>query len=59
MKLKLLSSKALLLGLLVLLLLIVFVFIIRRAGPMAPVRVTVVQAATSTITPALYGIGTV
>jgi len=59
MKLKLLSSKALLLGLLVLLLLIVFVFIIRRAGPMAPVRVTVVQAETSTITPALYGIGTV
>jgi HlyD family secretion protein len=59
MKLKVLSSKALMLGLLVLLLLIVFVFIIRRAGPMAPVRVTVVQAETSTITPALYGIGTV
>jgi HlyD family secretion protein len=35
------------------------VFVMRRAGPLAPVRVTVVQAAEGTLTPALYGIGTV
>jgi HlyD family secretion protein len=47
------------LGLLGLLLLAAIVFVMRRAGPLAPVRVTVVQAAEDTLTPALYGIGTV
>lgn len=59
MKLKTPSSKVLMLGLLGLLLLIAIVFVIRRAGPLAPVRVTVVQAAEGSLTPALYGIGTV
>jgi HlyD family secretion protein len=53
------SSRLLMLGLLGLLLLAAIVFVMRRAGPLAPVRVTVVQAAEGTLTPALYGIGTV
>ncbi len=59
MKLKAPSSKLLMLGLLGLLLLIAIVFVIRRAGPLAPVRVTVVQATEGSLAPALYGIGTV
>jgi len=59
MKLKVPSSKVLMLGLLGVLLLVAIVFVIRRAGPLAPVRVTVVQAAEGSITPALFGIGTV
>jgi HlyD family secretion protein len=59
MKLKIPSSKVLMLGLLALLLLVAIVFVIRRAGPLAPVRVTVVQATEGSLTPALYGMGTV
>lgn len=59
MKIKTVSRRALVLGLLGLLLLAALVFIVGRAGPLAPVRVTVVQAAEGTLTPALYGIGTV
>lgn len=59
MKLKLPSSKVLLLACFGLLLLLAMVFVIQRAGPLAPVRVTVVQAAEGSLTPALYGIGTV
>ena len=59
MKLKLPSSKVLVLGLMALLLVVAIVFVIRRAGPLAPVRVTVVQAAEGAITPALFGVGTV
>lgn len=47
------------LSVMALLLLIAIVFVFRRAGPLAPVRVTVVQASEGTLTPALYGIGTV
>ncbi|MDO8447893.1 MAG: efflux RND transporter periplasmic adaptor subunit [Rhodoferax sp.] len=59
MKLKSPSSKVLVLGLLAVLLLVAVVFVFRRAGPLAPVRVTVAQAAEGSLTPALYGIGTV
>ena len=59
MKFKLPSSKVLVLGLLGVLLLVAIVVVFRRAGPLAPVRVTVVQATEGSLTPALYGIGTV
>ena len=59
MKLKLPSSKVLTLALMAVLLLVAIVFVIRRAGPLAPVRVTVVQATEGSITPALFGVGTV
>ena len=59
MKFKLPSSKVLTLALMGVLLLVAIVFVIRRAGPLAPVRVTVVQAVEGTITPALFGVGTV
>lgn len=58
-KLKSLPPRLLVLVVLGLLLLAALVFIIRRSGPLAPVRVTVVTAAEASITPALYGIGTV
>lgn len=59
MKLKFPSTKVLVLGLLAVLLLVAIVFVFRRAGPLAPVRVTVLQAVEGSFTPALYGIGTV
>ncbi len=58
-KLKSLPPRLLVLGLLGLLLLAALIFIVRRSGPFAPVRVTVVSVAEATISPALYGIGTV
>lgn len=36
-----------------------FGFVVARTGPLAPVRVTVTQAQTARIAPALFGIGTV
>ena len=59
MKLKIPSSKVLSLGLLALLLVAAIVFVIRRAGPLAPVRVTVVQPTEGSLSPALFGVGTV
>lgn len=59
MKLKAPSSKVITLGLLGVVLLIAVGFVIRRAGPLAPVRVTVMQATEGSLTPAIYGIGTV
>ena len=59
MKLKAPSSKVIKLGLLFMVLLIAIGFVIRRAGPLAPVRVTVVQVTEGSLTPAIYGIGTV
>ena len=58
-KLTSLPPRLLVLGLLGLLLLAALVFIVRRSGPLAPVRVTVVSASEAAIRPALYGIGTV
>lgn len=59
MKFKALSSRLLILALLGLVVLLALVFVIRRTGPLAPVRVTVVQAVQGSLTPALFGIGTV
>ena len=59
MKLKAPSSKVIKLGLLFMMLLIAIGFVIRRAGPLAPVRVTVAQVMEGSLTPAIYGIGTV
>ena len=59
MKIKRPSSKVLALGLLALSLVMAIVFVVQRAGPLAPVRVTVVQAVEGTLSPALFGIGTV
>lgn len=59
MKFKAPSSKVVTLVLLAGLLLVAIVFVIRRAGPLAPVRVTAIQAAEGSITPELFGIGTV
>ncbi|MFZ5556444.1 MAG: efflux RND transporter periplasmic adaptor subunit [Pseudomonadota bacterium] len=36
-----------------------FVYVVLRSGPLAPVAVTVVQVASRPLTPALFGIGTV
>lgn len=47
------------LGALAVLLLAALVFVFLRSGPLAPTRVTVAQAATGSVTPALFGIGTV
>lgn len=58
-KLKSIPPRLLVLGLLGLLLLAALIFIVRRSGPFAPVRVTVVTAAETSISPGLYGIGTV
>ncbi len=59
MTLKTPSRKVLLLVLLAMLFLWALVFIFQRAGPLAPVRVTVVQATEGRIMPAIFGIGTV
>jgi HlyD family secretion protein len=59
MKLKTPSSKVMALAMLGVLLIAAVVFVVMRAGPLAPVRVTVAQATEGTLTPALYGIGTV
>ena len=58
MKLKVPSSKIVILILLALALLATIVFVMMRSGPLAPVRVTVMPAAQGTFAPALYGIGT-
>ncbi len=47
------------LAMLGLLLLAALVFVVMRSGPLAPVRVTVVEATVGRIAPALFGIGTV
>jgi HlyD family secretion protein len=59
MKLKVLSSKWLMMALMGLLLFIAVLFVMRRAGPLAPVRITVTQATEGSFSPALYGIGLV
>lgn len=59
MKLTGLISRRLGLWLLALALLGLFAMVVVRAGPLAPVRVTVVTIGQGTIRPALFGIGTV
>jgi HlyD family secretion protein len=59
MKIKARVSQRLGLGLLAMLLLGALAFVVMRSGPLAPVRVTVHNVVSGTITPALFGIGTV
>ena len=59
MKIKLPSSKVILLVLVGLALLAAIVLVMRRAGPLAPVRVTVTHPTEGVVTPALFGIGIV
>ncbi len=59
MKLHSLLTRRLGLGLLGVLLLGALVFVVLRSGPLAPTRVTVVKVAQGSLTPALFGIGTV
>jgi len=53
------SSKLIMFGLLTAALIGAIVFVVQRAGPLAPVNVTVVHAAEGSLSPALFGIGTV
>lgn len=59
MKFTALTTRRLVLGLMAVALLIALAFVVMRSGPLAPTRVTVVQAAESALTPSLFGIGTV
>ena len=52
-------SRRLALGLLGGLLLVALGFVVMRSGPLAPIRVTVLKVGAGTLTPALFGIGTV
>ena len=36
-----------------------FAFVVARSGPLAPTQVTTVRVASGTVSPALFGIGTV
>lgn len=54
-----LVQRRLALGLLGAALLVALAFVVMRSGPFAPTRVTVTQAASGRLTPALFGIGTV
>lgn len=59
MKLTTLATRRLALGVLGVALLVALGFVVLRSGPLAPTRVTVVQATEGRLTPALFGIGTV
>jgi HlyD family secretion protein len=56
---KLRWSRPLALGSLALLLVAALAYVALRSGPLAPTRVTVVNAAVGELEPALFGIGTV
>lgn len=53
------GTRRIVLGLFGALLVAAMVYVFMRSGPLAPTRVTVVQAAEGRLTPALFGIGTV
>lgn len=59
MKLAGLGTRRLVVSLLALALLGAVAFVLMRAGPLAPTRVTVAQATESRLTPALFGVGSV
>lgn len=59
MKLQFITLRRTAFGLLALGLVAALLFVMMRSGPLAPTRVTVVQAAEGRLTPALFGIGTV
>lgn len=52
-------SKKILLAILGLMLLVAMAFVVARSGPLAPIRVTLAQVERGTVSPALFGIGTV
>lgn len=52
-------SSRLGLGLLGLALIVALAYVVMRSGPLAPTRVTVTQAAVGSLSPSLFGIGTV
>jgi HlyD family secretion protein len=52
-------SRGLGLGLLGMLLVVALAYVLMRSGPFAPTRVTVTQATVGTLSPSLFGIGTV
>ncbi len=58
MKIKPPSSKLLMFGLLAAALIGAIAFVVQQAGPLAPVNVTVVHAIEGSLSPALFGIGT-
>ncbi len=53
------SSRTLILAAVLLPLLLLFIYVVARSGPLAPVPVTVTTVETRPISPALFGIGTV
>lgn len=59
MKLSAIGIRRLVLGLLGVALIVALAFVVMRSGPLAPTRVTVVQATQGRLTPALFGIGAV
>jgi HlyD family secretion protein len=59
MKLSSIAVRRLVLGLLGVVLVAAMGYVVMRSGPLAPTRVTVVQAAEGRLTPSLFGIGTV
>ena len=52
-------SRRLGLGLLGVLLIVALAYVVMRSGPLAPTRVTVTQATVGSLSPSLFGIGTV
>ena len=52
-------SRRLGLGVLGVLLIVALAYVVMRSGPLAPTRVTVTQAAVGSLSPSLFGIGTV
>ena len=59
MKASSIATRRIVLGLLGVLLVAAMAYVVVRSGPLAPTRVTVVQAAEGQLTPQLFGIGTV
>ena len=53
------TSRRLGLGLLGVLLIVALAYVVMRSGPLAPTRVTVTQAKVGSLSPSLFGIGTV
>ena len=53
------ASRRLGLGLLGVLLIAALAYVVMRSGPLAPTRVTVTQARVGSLSPSLFGIGTV
>jgi len=53
------STRSIMLLLILLPVLIAFVYVVTQSGPLAPVPVTVIQVENKAITPALFGVGIV